>query len=331
MSRMSSFRPLNANADVRAITFSSSTCASALMISSARPSAKYSFSGSALRLAKGRTAIDAGRRRFAIVSAFQRQPDLAHRLKTAVGHPWRDIASTICCSCAGATERRRLVADDREQDRASGIARERPRAGQHLVEHGAEAEDVRARVRRAPFGLFGRHVGRRAHHVAAGRACRVELRIGEPGDAEVEQLGDRGVAAAQHHDVGRLQIAVQDAAVVRGLDRVGDLARPAARRRRDQRTAQRVALQVLEDEVVGTDVVDLADVWMVERRNRARFDLRSARSVGGDALDRDGAIQASSRAPCRPRPSRRRRSATRSRTDRVGHQEAESRSSRCSR
>ena len=59
MWRTSSFLPLNENADVRAITFSPPTCASALMISSARPSPKYSFSRSALRLANGSTAIDA--------------------------------------------------------------------------------------------------------------------------------------------------------------------------------------------------------------------------------------------------------------------------------
>src|SRR5687767_14211777 len=59
MRRTSSFLPLNENAEVRAITFRPSTCASALMISSARPSPKYSFSRSALRLANGSTAIDA--------------------------------------------------------------------------------------------------------------------------------------------------------------------------------------------------------------------------------------------------------------------------------
>jgi hypothetical protein len=40
-----------------AITFSPAICAKRLMISSARPSLKYSCSASALRLAKGRTAI----------------------------------------------------------------------------------------------------------------------------------------------------------------------------------------------------------------------------------------------------------------------------------
>ncbi len=49
---------MNANAEVRDATWSDCTFISALMISSAIPSVKYSFSGSALMLANGSTAID---------------------------------------------------------------------------------------------------------------------------------------------------------------------------------------------------------------------------------------------------------------------------------
>src|SRR5689334_21217316 len=58
ISPMSSFFPLNANDEVRDATRSDWIRESALMISSAMPSAKYSFSGSALMLANGRTATD---------------------------------------------------------------------------------------------------------------------------------------------------------------------------------------------------------------------------------------------------------------------------------
>jgi hypothetical protein len=50
---------LKAKADVRAITFMSGILARRLMISSARPSLKYSFSLSPLMLTNGRTAIEA--------------------------------------------------------------------------------------------------------------------------------------------------------------------------------------------------------------------------------------------------------------------------------
>src|SRR4030095_1619978 len=53
------FLPLKEKEEVRAATFRSLIFANALRSSSARPSQKYSFSGSALMLAKGNTAIDA--------------------------------------------------------------------------------------------------------------------------------------------------------------------------------------------------------------------------------------------------------------------------------
>src|SRR5688500_15566866 len=55
---MSSLLPLKAKADVRDATPRARTLVSALMISSAMPSVKYSLSASALMLVKGRTAID---------------------------------------------------------------------------------------------------------------------------------------------------------------------------------------------------------------------------------------------------------------------------------
>ena len=58
-SRASTFFPLNMKHDDRAGTRSPGIWASALMISSVIPSLKYSFSGSALRLTKGSTAIEA--------------------------------------------------------------------------------------------------------------------------------------------------------------------------------------------------------------------------------------------------------------------------------
>jgi hypothetical protein len=55
----------------------------------------------------------------------------------------------------------------------------------------------------------------------------------------------------------------------------------------------RFPLEILEDEVVGSDVVDLANVWMVARENGARFALKPAHIVSVHPLDRGCAIQAS--------------------------------------
>ena len=103
----------------------------------------------------------------------------------------------------------------------------------------------------------------------------------------------RRPALPNDHDIGRLQIAVKNAAFVRRLQRVGNLARQTHRLVRNDRTAQRFPVEIFENEVVGSDIVDLANMWMVDRGNRARFALKLARIVSNQPLDRDRAIQAS--------------------------------------
>ena len=82
--RMSSFFPLNANADVRAITLRPGTCASALMISSASPSLKYSSSAIAAHVGERQHGDRrSAARRFGPPRAqlLQRRLEIAHRLK----------------------------------------------------------------------------------------------------------------------------------------------------------------------------------------------------------------------------------------------------------
>ena len=95
------------------------------------------------------------------------------------------------------------------------------------------------------------------------------------------------------HDVGGLQIAVQNAAFVRGVQCVGDLAPQPHRFVSSNGTAERFPLEILEDEVIGSDVVDLANVWVVDRGDGARLALKPAHIVSDQPLDRDRAIQAS--------------------------------------
>ncbi|HEX3765159.1 MAG TPA: hypothetical protein VHW23_40965 [Kofleriaceae bacterium] len=66
------------------------------------------------------------------------------------------------------------------------------------------------RLRRAQAGELGAALGRRA----------LGDLIEGLGDAEVEQLGQQAAAALDHHDVRRLDVAVDDAALVRGVHRV---------------------------------------------------------------------------------------------------------------
>ena len=69
--------------------------------------------------------------------------------------------------------------------------------------------------------LLGAHVAGSAEHLAgAGQAGpALQVGVGGAGDAEVEHLG---LSGHLHHNVGRLQVAVDDALVVRVLHRVAD-------------------------------------------------------------------------------------------------------------
>ena len=136
--------------------------------------------------------------------------------------------------------------------------------------------------------------------VAAAARAR---RLGELGQAEVQHL-HRAVVA--HLDVGRLEIAVNDAALVRGFQRLGNLSRDrqgfidrdralcdAIRERHplDQLHHQRLhAVRLLE-------AVDGGDVRMIERGEHLGLPLKSpeplriGREHRRQHLDRDLTLQ----------------------------------------
>ena len=103
--------------------------------------------------------------------------------------------------------------------------------------------------------------------------------LGRPqqfGQAEIEEL-DRPISRDQN--VGGLQVAVQDAAIVSGFQCARDLDRLADRFGCRDRTAQRRAVDVLEHEIARPDVVQLADVRMVKGRDRPRFVFESTQAI----------------------------------------------------
>ena len=104
--------------------------------------------------------------------------------------------------------------------------------------------------------------------------------------AEVEHLHD---AVGRDLDVGRLQIAMDDALLVRRFERVGDLPRDG-QRLADRRCGpvampigERVAVDELEDQrgraVHVLEAVDRADVRMIQRRPAAALRARSGRAA----------------------------------------------------
>ncbi len=121
---------------------------------------------------------------------------------------------------AGPPQGRDLLGGDGAQDlQGIGPAHRRP-AGDHLVERGPQAVDVRAAVQPRDLapGLLRGHVRRRAQHGA--RLGQVLVPV--PRQAEVHDEGAQGaVLRALDHDVGGLEVPVDDPHPVGLLDAQG--------------------------------------------------------------------------------------------------------------
>ena len=97
-----------------------------------------------------------------------------------------------------------MLADDSHRV----VAQERRPAGDHLVEHGSQGIQVRARRYFAAHGLLWGHVGHCAHHHAFG---------GKPGAVQCHgqaEVADLGGAILYKPNVARFQVPVDDAPAV---------------------------------------------------------------------------------------------------------------------
>ncbi len=171
-------------------------------------------------------------------------------------------------------------------------------AGEHLVEHRAESEDVGA-VRRPRVGadLLGRHVADGAHHdarvrrrptVATALSSAEREIAGDLGEAEIENLD---AAVRGDEDVLGLQVAVDDA-LCRGRRRGRARSESRSRapfggaieptRSRSRRVSpSRSSVTTKVSAVVMADVVDGEDVRMVEGAGGAGFLLEAGEPFVG--------------------------------------------------
>ena len=188
--------------------------------------------------------------------------------------------------------RSRIVVEDVVEDDGRGVALERKRRGSHLIEDGAEGEDVGAGVGELSAGLLRRHVRNGADRRAGfrevlahrGRPFRLTCCAGSALDLRQTEVEDLGLAAGVDEDVRRLDVTVNDSLRVRRLERVrelnadieqaSDVERAAADPLRERDPFQQFhGDEVLPLELI--DRVDSADRRMVERRRGACFALKT--------------------------------------------------------
>jgi hypothetical protein len=182
-------------------------------------------------------------------------------------------------------------------------------AGEHLMQHGAAAEDIGSRVYHLAAHLFGRHVGRCAGGCAVmGIGCRagggrVTVRPRQLHKSEIQNLD---AFIGSNEQIFGLHIAMHEVSVVRSGQTGGDLPRvihhllrrkPASLKAR----AKRFALEQFGDDVrsafVEPDIVNGEDVRVIELSCGACFLLEPGNATGvrctggGDHFDGHSPIE----------------------------------------
>jgi hypothetical protein len=174
-------------------------------------------------------------------------------------------------------------------------------ARHHLVEHVAERENVRSRIHMLAFGLLRRHIAHSADDgtFARQRGLHRALLAALPGQARVHPFGETEIqhfdqAGGGDHDVGGLQVSMDDARGMRGRQCAGDLRSVLQGLRGGQpaggnQIAQGFAGDVFHHDALQVafrhDVVQRNDVGMVQGRSGLSFlkEPPPPLRVGGEA------------------------------------------------
>jgi hypothetical protein len=198
----------------------------------------------------------------------------------------------------------RLLVDECGKCRGFRVATEWPDAGQHLIEQHTVGEDVGPRIDRQPLGLFGRHVGGGSDdrtlarhrcldcgHVLAVIAIRDSRKFRE---TKVQNLY---TPLWRDHHVAGFEIAMDNAARVRGGDRIRDVNRVVQRLVQTQPAFRNdlielATLDQLHHEEIRADIVERADVGMIQRSDQTGFTGKAFAEVAGRELQGDHPIEA---------------------------------------
>ena len=201
----------------------------------------------------------------------------------------------------------RMVQDGDEGQRHRVALERRPRRG-HLIEQHAEGKQVRAHVEIFAARLLRRHVRHRAHGGARTGEQSIEHRRGglrriagavaphrTVRDLRQSEIHDLDLSARGDEDVGRLDVAVHHALGMRRIQRVRRLDGQIQQFVELERCTvdpflESLAFQVLHHQerpaLVAVDIVERADVRMVQRGDGARLALKAlhCRPVRGHGL-----------------------------------------------
>jgi hypothetical protein len=131
-----------------------------------------------------------------------------------------------------------MLSSVRGSEASEPAVSERRTAAHQLVEDAAERVEIRARVDRSGArALLRRHVRWRPEHPLRLAGAAIDRQLGDPEVEHLHALTADDVGIGDHEQVGRLQIAVDDAALVRRTDRPRGLAQEDDRAVERQRAA----------------------------------------------------------------------------------------------
>ena len=175
------------------------------------------------------------------------------------------------------TRRNGFLVDNFVDDRGDVLSGERLFAGDHFIEHDAERKNIAAAIHRAPFHLFGRHVAGRAHNV------RGLLRGAKLKNLSGAEVGNFDGVVGREHQVGGLDVAVNDVAFMGELQSVASLVQDsqgAGQRERVsaiQKSLEALAFHQFHGDVVQpvffAGVEDHHDIGVSEQAGGACFGL----------------------------------------------------------